>query len=160
MNLIPWKNKQRNEDGGAISSWPIVRHEMDRLFESFLREPFGPIHWPMSSQENWMPAVDVAESEGEVTVRAEIPGMDPKDLDVHVTGNQLVLAGEKKDTSETKGENCYCSETRYGSFHRSIPLPEGVNPEDVQAEYANGVLTLHMKKSQPTPAKRIEIKTK
>jgi HSP20 family protein len=162
MNLIPWKNKlqHRGGDGGAIASWPAMRHEMDRMFETFFREPFGIMDWAGWPQGQWMPPVDVAESENEMTVRAEIPGMDPKDLDVHVTGNQLVLSGEKKDTSENKGENYYCSETHYGSFHRSIPLPEDVDSEHVEAEYANGVLTLHMKKMQHAPAKRIEIQMK
>ena len=77
-----------------------------------------------------------------------------------VTGNQLTLSGEKKDTTEEKGENYYHSETRFGSFHRSIALPEGVDTEHVDAEYANGVLTLRIKKTQPTPAKKIEVKTK
>jgi HSP20 family protein len=86
--------------------------------------------------------------------------MDPKDLDVQLVGNQLTLAGEKKDTSEQRGENYYHSETHVGSFRRSITLPEGVDSENVEAEYANGVLTLRLKKTKPTPTKKIEVKTK
>jgi HSP20 family protein len=160
MSLIPWKNKQREEEGGRPSSLMALRHEMDRLFDTFLREPFGALDWPLWPQGKWMPAIDIAESENEVTVRAELPGIDPKDLDVRVTGNQLTLSGEKQDTSEKKGENYYHSETRYGSFHRSVTLPEGVDTENVEADYSSGVLTLKMKKSQPTPVKKIEVKTK
>jgi HSP20 family protein len=156
MNLIPWKNKMRNDDGGQLMT---LRHEMDRLFDTFFREPFGAVDWPMWPQGKWMPAIDVTESEDEVTVRAEVPGIDPKELDVRVTGNQLTLSGEKKAASEEKGENFYHSETRYGSFHRSIALPEGIDTENVDAQYANGVLTLHMKKTQAATAKRIEVKT-
>ncbi len=158
MNLIPWKNKQRSENGGEPTSLMALRHEMDRLFDAFIREPFGALDlWP---QGKWTPAVDIAESENEVTVRAELPGMDPKDLDVQLVGNQLTLAGEKKDSSEQRGENYYHSETRFGSFRRSIRLPEGIDSEHVEADYANGILTLRMKKTKPTPTKKIEVKMK
>ncbi len=93
-----------------------------------------------------------------MTVRAELPGIDPKDLDVTVTGNQLVLSGEKKESSEHDGKDFYHSETRYGSFRRMIPLPDGVDTENVDAQYANGVLTLHLKKTAPAAQKRIEVK--
>ena len=91
---------------------------------------------------------------------AELPGIDPKDLDVTVTGNQLVLSGEKKESTEHDGKDFHQSETRYGSFRRTIPLPEGIDTEHVDAQYANGVLTLHMQKTAQAATKRIEVKTK
>ena len=103
-------------------------------------------------------AVDVAESDKEVTVRAELPGIDPKDLEVTVAGNQLVLSGEKKESSETKEKGFYHSETRYGAFHRTVPLPEGVDTEHVDAQYAHGVLTLRLAKTPQAATKRIEVK--
>ena len=137
-----------------------LRDEMDRLFNSCLREPFGALDWPLWGSDKWSPAVDVAENDKEWTVRAELPGIDPKDLDVTVTGNQLVLSGEKRESSERKEKDFYHSETRYGSFRRTVPLPEGVDTENVDAEYANGVLTLRLKKTAPAATKRIEVKTK
>ena len=83
-----------------------LRSEMDRLFDSFLREPFGAMDWPHWGAGKWSPAVDVAEDDKEVTVRAELPGIDPKDLDVTVVGNQLILSGEKRESSETKEKGC------------------------------------------------------
>ena len=77
---------------------------MDRLFDSFFREPLGALDWPLWGSGKWSPAIDVAENDKELTVRAELPGIDPKDLDVTVTGNQLVLSGEKKESSEHEGE--------------------------------------------------------
>ena len=100
----------------------------------------------------------MAESDKEVTVRAELPGIDPKDLEVTVAGNQLVLSGEKKESSETKEKGIYHSETRYGAFHRTVPLPEGVDTEHVDAQYANGVLTLRLAKTPQAATKRIEVK--
>ena len=101
MSLIPWRNKRESSEG-ELSPLVALRSEMDRLFDSFLREPFGALDWPQWGAGKWSPAVDVAEDDKELTVRAELPGIDPKDLDVTVVGNQLVLSGEKKESSETK----------------------------------------------------------
>ena len=94
----------------------------------------------------------MAEDEKELTVRAELPGIDPKDLDVSVVDNHLVLSGEKKESSETKEKGVYHSETRYGSFRRTLPLPEGVDTEHVDAQYTNGVLTLASAEDGPRAA--------
>lgn len=160
MNLIPWRGKQHDGAGGEPSPLVALRHEMDRLFDTFVREPFSTLDWPAWSQTAWAPAVDIVETENDVTVRAEVPGIDPKDLEVRVTGNQLVLSGEKKESTEEKGKNYYHSESRYGSFCRNVPLPEGVDTEHVEAEYAHGVLTLRLKKTQAATARRIEVKVK
>jgi HSP20 family protein len=159
MSLIPWRSKQRE---GERTESPIValRNEMDRLFDAFVREPFGAVDWPFVGQGRWSPTIDIAESDQEVTVRAELPGIDPKDLDVSVSGNQLVLTGEKKESSEHQGKDYYQSESRYGSFRRSVRLPDGVDAENVDAQYANGVLTLHLKKTPSAVPKRIEVKVK
>jgi HSP20 family protein len=160
MSLIPWRNKR---DAEVTESSPLMtlRGEMDRLFDSFFREPLGgALDWPHWGAGKWSPAVDVAEDDKEVSVRAELPGIDPKDIDVTVVGNQVVISGEKRESSETKEKGVYHSETRYGSFRRTIPLPEGVDTEHVDAEYANGVLTLRLPKTAPANQKRIEVKVK
>ncbi len=160
MNLIPWRNKQRESDGGHLMPLVALRGEMDRLFDSFFREPFGALDWSPWGTGKWSPAVEVAENEKEVTVRAELPGIDPKELEISVSGNQLVLSGEKKESSETQEKDFYHSETRYGSFRRMLPLPDGVDTENVDAQFSNGVLTLKLKKTAPVAAKRIEVKVK
>jgi HSP20 family protein len=160
MNLISWRNKLQEVRAGETSPLAALRGEMDRLLDSFFREPFGMPDWPQWATGRWSPAIDVAENEKELTVRAELPGIDPKDLDVTVTGNQLVLSGEKRESSEHEGKDFHHSETRYGSFRRTIPLPEGIDAENVDAQYANGVLTLHLTKIAPAAQKRIEVKVK
>lgn len=160
MNLIPWRNKQRESDGGRLAPLMALRGEMDRLFESFFREPIGALDWSPWGAGKWSPAIDVAEDDKEVTVRAELPGIDPKELEISVSGNQLFISGEKKESSETKEKDFYHSETRYGSFRRSMPLPEGVDTENVDAQYSNGVLTLRLRKTVPAAAKRIEVRVK
>jgi len=160
MNLIPRKNKPQESNEGGLSPMMALRGEMERLFDSFLREPLAAMDWPRWASDKWSPAVDMAENDKELTVRAELPGIDPKDLEVTVTGNQLVLSGEKKESSEHNEKDFYHSETRYGSFRRTLALPEGIDTENVEAQYANGVLTLHLRKTTPAAAKRIEVKTK
>jgi HSP20 family protein len=160
MALIPWKNKREAE--GAAAPLHALRSEMDRLFDAFFGRPLSAMEWQRPAwwgrEPAWMPAVDISEHDNEVTVRAEVPGVDPKDLEVTVTGNQLVLRGEKKESTEQKGLGFYQSETHYGEFHRTVPLPEGVDAEHVEAQYANGVLTLRMKKKPRATAKRIDVK--
>jgi HSP20 family protein len=158
MNLVPWRNKQEN-GGGVRNLSPInsFRDEMDRLFDTFFRDPFGAME--SSWHDRWMPAVDVAENDKELTVRAELPGIDPKELDISVAGNQLIISGEKKESKEHNGKNFYQSETHYGMFRRVVALPEDVDTEDVDAQYSNGVLTLRLTKTAPAPHKRIEVKT-
>jgi len=160
MALIPWRNKQKESSRGEISPLTALRSEMDRLFDAFFREPWGGIDWPFAAGRAWTPAVDVAETEDEVTIRAELPGVDPKDLNISLTENQVVLAGEKKESAERKGKDFCQTETRYGSFRRSIPVPAAVDSEKVEADYANGVVTIRLKKTQRTPPKRIEVKVK
>jgi HSP20 family protein len=159
MSLIPWRNRREGHET-ELSPLVSLRGEMDRLLDSFLRDPFGAMDWPHWGAGKWSPAIDVAEDDKEVSVRAELPGIDPKDLDVTVVGNQLILSGEKRETSESKEKGVYHSETRYGSFRRTVPLPEGVDTEHVDAEYANGVLTLRLPKTAPANQKRIEVKVK
>jgi HSP20 family protein len=159
MSLIPWRNKR---EGGETELSPLVslRGEMDRLLDSFLRDPFGAMDWPHWGAGKWSPAIDVAEDDKELSIRAELPGIDPKDLDVTVVGDQLILSGEKRESSESKEKGVYHSETRYGSFRRTVPLPDGVDSEHVDAEYANGVLTLRLPKLVPANQKRVEVKVK
>ena len=137
-----------------------LRNDMDRLFDTFIREPFGAIDWPFAGQGKWAPAIDIAESDEEITVRAELPGIDPKELDVSISGNQLTLSGEKKESTEDTGKDFHHSESRYGAFRRSVRLPEGIDTRNVDAQYANGVLTLRLKKTPSAAPRRVEVKVK
>lgn len=159
MGFIHWRNKSEGRPG-EMSPLFALRSEVDRLFDSYLREPLSSLDLSLWGSGKWSPAVDVAENDKELIVRAELPGIDPKDLDVSVSGNQLVLRGEKKETSEIEEKGFHQCETRYGSFHRTVPLPEGVDTENIDAQYANGVLTLRLAKIAPAVAKRVEVKVK
>ena len=135
---------------------------MDRLFDRFATG-FGFPAFGRNLRTDWevaAPAVDVGEDEKAYTVTAELPGIEEKDLDVTVTGDVLVLKGEKKQEKEEKNKNYYLSERSYGSFQRSFALPDGVDRSKISAAFSKGVLTVTLPKSVDSqkPQKKIEIK--
>lgn len=134
-----------------------LRKQMDRLFEDFFR---GFDLAPLSGLGEWTPSVDVKETETSVVVQAELPGIEPKDLDVNITGDTLTIKGERQEQKEEKGETYHRIERRYGAFSRSIPLPAEVDPEKVDATYDKGVLTINLSKKKPSPSKSIRIQVK
>jgi HSP20 family protein len=119
---------------------------MDRLFDDFFTD------WPrvgLWSKGTGVPSpdVDVAETEKEITVTAELPGLDEKEIDLNLSDNVLTIRGEKKAEKEEKGKTFYRSERSYGVFERVIPLPIEVQEDKVEAEFTKGVLTVHLPKS-------------
>lgn len=107
--------------------------EMDRTFGRFFQRPGGGERW-------WSPAIDVSQREGQLRVRADLPGLKPEDVRVEVTGDQLIIQGERKSEHEETERGMYRSERRYGQFYRAIPLPEGASSEQTKAQFNNGVL--------------------
>src|SRR5512135_1131995 len=134
-----------------------LRREMDRLFEDFFapRAWFGGRPW----EAEWSPAVDVSETPEAVTVKAEVPGLDPKDIDISLVGDVLTIKGEKKSEREEKKENYHLVERSYGSFSRSLRLPAAVDIDQIDAKYDKGVLTITCPKKEPVKPKAITIKT-
>jgi HSP20 family protein len=159
MNLTKWGGKRRDPESRELAPWSQLRTEMDRLFDGVLRQPFFGGWGEPAAGAAWTPALDLAETEKEVTLRTELPGVNAKDLDISVSGNVLTLAGEKKDESEERGTNYYHCERRFGAFRRSIQLPAVVAADSASAEYADGVLTIRLQKSPAATLKRIAIKS-
>lgn len=160
MNIIPWRTK-REDRALNRSEYPLnrLRNEMDSLFERFFRDPFlTPFGEEFGTELAWGPQIDLAETDKEVTVTAELPGVDPKDVDIKVVDNMLTLSGEKRHEREEKKRNFHFIERQHGSFHRTIALPSSVNPDKVDATFKQGVLTVTLMKHQNAQAKRIEIK--
>jgi HSP20 family protein len=152
--------------GMVPDAWQSFRGEMDRLFDrfgfpSFRRmfdvEPFGRYE---SSFGVALPAVDVTEDEKAYRITAELPGMTEKDIDVSVSGDMLVLKGEKRQEREEKEKNRYLSERSYGAFQRTFALPEGVERDKIGAEFAKGVLTLTLPKTTEAQKQRKKIEIK
>jgi len=144
MNTNPFKDIEK------------ARSEMDRLLDTFL---FGrPQKGDIWEEIEWLPAIDVAETKNEIVVNVEIPGMDPKEFDISVSEGTLMIKGEKKQEKEEKEENYHLTERRYGTFIRSILLPQEVESDKIRASYKDGILKITLPKSEE--AKKNEIKIK
>ena len=111
---------------------------------------------PMSTTV-WNPSVDIFENENEVVIKAELPGMNAKDIDIRLENNVLILKGERKFEKETKEENYHRVEREYGTFSRSFALPTAVNTDKVSADYKDGVLKIVLPKKEEIKPKAIKI---
>jgi len=158
MNIVPWRNKTE-EPGrhGEPTTFPSLRHQIDDLFERFVREPFGTHLSQMLGGWGGALRTDLAESDEEVVVRTELPGVDPSEVEVNVSGTTLTISGEKKQESEEKGRNYHYAERQFGSFSRSIQLPACVDPDKVDATFKNGVLTIAIAKKPDTKPRKIKV---
>ncbi len=108
-------------------------------------------------EETWMPAVDVFDRADAVVLKAELPGMDPDQVHIEVEDNVLTLRGERKFEEKVEDERFYRIERRYGSFQRSLALPQGAKTDEIQAAYQDGVLTVTVPKAEEVKPKRIPI---
>ncbi|MBW2065194.1 MAG: Hsp20/alpha crystallin family protein [Deltaproteobacteria bacterium] len=146
-DLIPWHERREIDR---------LRNQIDRLFHDFF--DMRPFRLAFEGGD-WVPAADVSETDKEILVHAEAPGMNPKDIDVSLNGRVLTIKGEKKQEQEEKEKNLHRLERRYGSFYRSFELPADVDPDKVKASYKDGVLALALPKAKEQEVKKIEIKT-
>lgn len=161
MSLIPFRTKRpTGMEPTSLATLADFRNEMNRLFEGFFSRPLPAMPWLDTIEPGqWLPTVDMSENDRQIHIRAELPGIDPKDVDVSVSEDRLVISGEKKSEAESRGEGWTHRESRYGSFTRAIPLPEAVDPATVTARYDKGVLTVELQKSPASTARKIPVAT-
>lgn len=152
--LIPWK---RGEIQSTTSAAPFtqMRSDWDRLFDRFLDDVWGPAG--TSSSRGLV--LDVSETDDALIVRAEIPGIDPKDVDVNLAGDVLTISGQKAEESGEERSRYHHTERRFGSFQRSLRLPVPVEAGGVEAECRNGLLTVTLRKAEALRPKKIAIRT-
>src|SRR5271157_468682 len=143
---------------------PIVRFEpfrdltTQREYVRLLKEAFSPMSGETEvSTRSWAPPVDIYETEDAIVLKAELPGIDPKDVEVRVEDNTLYLKGERNYEKEVNEQNYHRIERPYGSFARSFSLPNSIDAEKVKAEYKDGLLTLTMPKREEAKPKTIKI---
>ena len=144
--------------------WRSLRTEMDRLFDRFATgwnmPTFGRLFATGNGSETMSPVVDITESDAAYEMTAELPGMTEKDIGVELSGDMLTLKGEKRTEKEQKDKSMYLSERSYGTFQRSFAVPDGVDRDNVTANFANGVLTITLPKTAKAmeQQKKIEVK--
>jgi HSP20 family protein len=131
-----------------------LQERMNRLFDEAGRgwRPEEP-----AATTTWSPAVDIYETENEIVVKAELPGVDRKDIALNLENNVLTLRGERRFEKETKEENYHRIERAYGAFSRSFSIPATVNEENIQAEYKDGILKIALPKKSQAKPKQIQI---
>ena len=129
-----------------------IRTDMDRLFNAF----FGT--YPDETDSFWSPMVDIEESNGNLVVKAELPGMKKDDIKVSVHDNVLSVSGERRQEKETKEKTFHRVERYYGKFMRSIALPKEVNADTIKATYKDGVLNITLQKPESMKPKDIDVK--
>ncbi|HHY94927.1 MAG TPA: Hsp20/alpha crystallin family protein [Firmicutes bacterium] len=140
----PWRN------------WREIQQEAGRWL--------GVVPWwrpvPEESRHRWEPSVDVYETDRDVVVTAEVPGMRPEDLNVNVRHNVLTIAGRTSEERDEETASYHRRERRWGSFHRSFELPAEVDPERTTAEYRRGVLEVHLPKVEEAGYKNVRVQVK
>jgi HSP20 family protein len=147
--LLPW----RTRNGGSLD---MFRNEMENMVEQFFGAPLD-FSEPRALQP-WAPRVDVKETDKEFVVKADLPGVEPKDVEISVADGSLVLRGEKKEEREEKKDNYHRVERFLGKFYREIPLPPGADADKVAAVSAKGVITITIPKKPEVMPKKISVK--
>jgi len=162
--------KPASATSSALRPLESLRRQVDRLFEDFDRgwrmpfsrsgfdiEPF----WRRELSFAGMPAVDIIEKDDAFEITAELPGMEEKNIQIKLSNGALTIKGEKTDEREEKKKDYHLSERHYGSFQRTFGVPDGVDPEKIEAHFSKGVLTLTLPKKPEAqkPEKTIDIKT-
>jgi HSP20 family protein len=157
--LIPWK-----KDNGELavrhepaSPFQDFRREMDHLFDSFLSDWPGRTSLLDRRLDSFVPNVDVKETEKEIRVTAELPGLDEKEVEVTLTQGVLTIKGEKREEHEENQEDTYRSECRYGIFERSIQLPDYLDADKAKAIFKKGVLKVTLPKTPQAQMQRRRI---
>ena len=155
-SLIPWRRKE----GEIAPGNPLTefRSEVDGLFNRF----FGSSGWLPGTyfSKGFTPAFDVSETDEDILVKAELPGVDPKEIEVNLVGSTLTIKGEKKEEQEEKTENVRRIERSFGCFSRSVTLPCEVKEDQVEANFKNGVLNLKLPKAESSKKRSIKIDIK
>lgn len=144
---------------GELKSWrpfgsiASLKRDMDRLWDRFLGGAVGVTPW----EKGWAPSLDLSETKDSLIVKTEIAGVDPKAVDITISGNVLTIKGERKEEKEEKEESYHLMERSYGAFSRSIQLPVEVDEKKIKANYKNGVLKITLPKARQARARTSKI---
>jgi HSP20 family protein len=161
--LVPWRHDSKSQTPARrddlLDPFVAFRREVDRMFDGFF-DGFGRPGRSLTGWSDLTPTMDLVENDKDLTITAELPGLDEKDFEVTVAGDLLTLKGEKKSDHEQRNGDSYYAERRYGSFTRSVRLPFEVKDDAVEAKYDKGVLTVRIPKpaEMQRAVRRIEVK--
>jgi HSP20 family protein len=143
----------------ALVRWDPVREldtlqtDMNRLFDRFFGAPAA----NGSAARRWIPAMDLTETDDSLLLRADLPGVSEDDVEIEVKDGVLTISGERKNEHEEKGEGFHRVERSFGRFSRALNLPDGIDAEQVEAKFDNGVLEVRIPKPEETQPTRVQI---
>jgi HSP20 family protein len=145
MALIRWE---------PVRELNTIQNEMNRLFNTFFEAPPGNSG---TTQRRWIPAMDLVETDDDLVLRADLPGLSEKDVNIEVEDSVLTISGERKAEHEERKEGYYRVERASGSFTRSLTLPDGVDPDRVRASFDRGVLEVRIPKPEQRKPRKVTI---
>jgi HSP20 family protein len=149
MALIKWKNRD------PYDPWSDIRTLQEEINDLFDIDRFPPISGLFDRSNS--PSIDIVEGENDFTVACELPGLEQKDIDLSIVSNVLTIKGDKKNERETRNGKYYKKETWSGSFQRTLSLPSSVDPERVNAQLKDGILTVSLPKKEEAKPKQISV---
>jgi HSP20 family protein len=149
MAVIRW------EPIGEINT---IQNEMNRLFNTLFDQPAYGGRASGNGARRWIPAMDLVEADDHYILRADLPGLSDEDVNVELQDNVLTVSGERKPEEEAHRDGFYRLERAFGAFSRSLTLPEGINPEGVQAHFDRGVLEITIPKPEQKKPRQVQIK--
>ncbi len=147
MSLVRWQ---------PIKELESFRHQMDRLFDDWMT----PEHFPLLSNGGetlWAPAIELKETDTDITLKAQIPGLEAKDLNVEVGEDAVSITGEHKQEKQTEEKGIVRSEFQYGRFERIVSLPTSIKTDQIKSEFKNGVLMLTLPKAEAARRKVVKL---
>ena len=147
MALIRWE---------PIAELNTIQNEMNRLFNTFV-DPSAPTGRGNGTTRRWLPPMDLVETPDHYVLRADLPGLSDGDVNVQLEANVLTISGERKAEHEDQQEGYYRLERAFGTFSRSLTLPDGVDPDGVQAHFDRGVLEIRIPKPEQKKPKTVQI---
>jgi len=147
MALIRWE---------PVAELGTIQNEMNRLFNTFFDQP-SPTGRSGTAGRRWIPAIDLVETGEHYVLRADLPGLSDEDVSVQLEDNVLTISGERKAEHETHPDGYYRLERPVGGFSRSLTLPEGVDPDGVQANFDRGVLEIRIPKPEQKKPRQVQI---
>jgi HSP20 family protein len=148
MSLVRWQPMKELES---------LRRQMDRLFDEWIIPERDFPLLTSSGDRTWVPIIEVKETEADIILKAEIPGMEAKDLNVEVGEDSVLISGERQQEEQTEESGIRRSEFRYGRFERTVRLPVSVKNNKVKSEFQKGVLTLNLPKSEESRRKVVKL---
>jgi HSP20 family protein len=148
MAVIRWE---------PVTELNTLQNEMNRLFNTFFDQP-APTSRGGVPGRRWIPAMDLVETADHYVLRADLPGLPDEDVNIQLHDNVLTISGQRKAEHETQPEGYYRLERAFGDFSRSLTLPDGVNPDDVEAHFDRGVLEIRIPKPEQKKPRQVQIK--